>query len=69
MRVINVIHRVRESSKESKAKSQDCLKEMGKIRKMKEGDISEQPSASRQIMTMHNLEQTITFGPQGFAKI
>lgn len=36
---------------------------------MKDGDIWEWPSASRQIIVVHNLKQTITFWLQDFAKI
>lgn len=69
MRVINVVHRVGGNLKESKAEARECLKAISKIRKIEEGDVSVQPSSSQQIMVVHNLEQTIKFGPQDFAKI
>lgn len=69
MRVINVTHKVGKSTNVPKAEFMDNLREMDKIRKMDEGDMSHQPLARKQIMAMHNLEQTIKFGPQNFTKI
>lgn len=39
MRVINIIHRVRGTTKEFKEESRDRLREIGKIKKMRKGDV------------------------------
>lgn len=57
MKVINIIHRVRESSKESRTESRDRLRKMGKVQKIEVDDVSEQPLVSRQIMFVYKLEQ------------
>lgn len=63
MKVINVIHMVRGNAKESKVESMEQLREIGKIRKMEEGDVHEQPMVHREILALHNLEHLITLGP------
>lgn len=52
-----------------KAESRERLREIGKIRKMEEGDLHGQLMAVKQILALHNIEQVVTFGPQDFARI
>lgn len=63
MIIINLIHRVKGSTREFKVESWKRLKEIGKIRKMVEGDIYKLLITTKQILALHNLVQTTTFRP------